>query len=1094
MTNSVGARIVAVSIVLAAHLSVISQTNPPNSVSQRHSLTQGVGIEEVISTEQSYPVQATAGQYVRLLVDSRGSAFKARIATPSGENVFDAQLPSLSQDPTRLSFIAQLSGLYSIVLTPVKNDGTPRRLVIRLEELRNAVAGDEDRVQAETLTAQAASLVATGGAESLRKAVDKYREALALWQKLGQEIEVARTLLNLGSVSHNLSRPAAALEYYSQALPVWRKLGDRAKEAQTLSATGWSYYSIGDLPKALDNYNQALPIRRELKDLRGQSQTLATIGQIYRSIGEPQRALDYFTQSLELARAAGDKVQQAFALNNFGFQYSDIGEYQKALDATEQAMPLWQETGNRYGEADALTNLGTIYQNLGDSEKALSYHQRALKLWKFLGNRGGEADALNNLGIVYWGDHSLEQALDYFNQSLALRKILGEKLGEAFVLNNLGLVYEDQGERDKALEAFLTATQLSPADSSAVVNICRNYEFRNEHAKALDYCQRGLTAVRERGDKAGEAAVLGMMAEVQLSLGNVTEALKDSKSAVEMLETIDNSLRGADPRISFRSFTTNYYALLINVLSNLHRQAPTAGYEVTAFELSERARARGLLELLSNARVDLRQGVDPVLLRREKEIQYLLNSKERYRAHLFSKDRHSSELPTVESEVSALVIEQQELIAKIRANSPRYSALTKPASLSLREIQRTVVDDDTVLLEYDLGERAVLWAVTPNSITIHQLPLRSEIEAMARQVYHSLNARNSSLPNETLKMRLARMETAEKEYETAAAKLSETLLGPVANQLGRKRLVFVTDGILQYIPFAALPIPHANEKSNASCASCRSKPLITEHEIVSLPSASVLSVLRKEVSERKRAPKEVAVIADPVFSINDPRIVSTSVRESVSQRTNGDGNESQLESQLGITGFGRLRFSREEADSIASLVPPNEIFKLTDLAATKQTILTANLDQYRILHFATHSVSNTRWPELSGVVLSLVSQNGEPEDGFLRLNEIYNLKLNADLVVLSGCQTALGKQLRGEGLIGLTRGFMYAGAPRVIASLWSVDDRATAELMKRFYKAVLTQGMRPAAALRAAQVSLLSEKGWDSPYYWAAFNFQGEWK
>jgi CHAT domain-containing protein len=560
-------------------------------------------------------------------------------------------------------------------------------------------------------------------------------------------------------------------------------------------------------------------------------------------------------------------------------------------------------------------------------------------------------------------------------------------LAAATVLNNVGLVYEDQGEPDKALEAFLSSASIAPRYGGAIVNICRNYEFRNEHEKALDYCQRGLTTARERGDKTLEAGALGMMAVVHLSLGNINEALKDSKAAVELLETIDESLRGTDPRLSFHSFTTNYYALLINVLSNLHRQAPTAGYDVTAFELSERARARGLVELLSNARVDLRQGVDPALLQREKEIQHLLNSKERYRAHLLFTDRHSTELSSVESEVGALVIEQQELIAKIRSNSPRYSALTKPAPLSLKEIQRTVVDDDTVLLEYHLGEKAVLWAVTPNAITLHLLPSESEVEAMARRVYDSLSARNVSLPNETLTMRLARVETAEKEYESAAASLSKALLGPVANQLGRKRLVFVTDGLLQYIPFAALPIPEAKAKPNSPCTTCRYVPLITEHEIVSLPSASVLSVLRKEISERRRAPKEIAVVADPVFSINDPRITSTFMRESDKQRTNGSGNNSELESQLGTTGFGRLRFSREEADSIASLVPPNETFKLTGLAATKQAILTANLDQYRILHFATHSVSNTRWPELSGVVFSLVNQQGEPEDGFLRLNE-----------------------------------------------------------------------------------------------------------
>ena len=154
----------------------------------------------------------------------------------------------------------------------------------------------------------------------------------------------------------------------------------------------------------------------------------------------------------------------------------------------------------------------------------------------------------------------------------------------------------------------------------------------------------------------------------------------------------------------------------------------------------------------------------------------------------------------------------------------------------------------------------------------------------------------------------------------------------------------------------------------------------------------------------------------------------------------------------------------------------------------------AKLQQYRILHFATHTILNNRWPELSGVVLSLVDPHGEPRDGFLRLNEIYNLRLNAQLVVLSGCQTALGKEIKGEGLVGLARGFMYASSPSVIASLWSVDDRATAELMKRFYKAVLTKRVPPAAALRAAQIEFLSEKGWNAPYYWAAFTIQGEWR
>ena len=197
-----------------------------------------------------------------------------------------------------------------------------------------------------------------------------------------------------------------------------------------------------------------------------------------------------------------------------------------------------------------------------------------------------------------------------------------------------------------------------------------------------------------------------------------------------------------------------------------------------------------------------------------------------------------------------------------------------------------------------------------------------------------------------------------------------------------------------------------------------------------------------------------------------------------------------------MTGFVRLRFSRAEADAIARLAPEGQRLEAVDFVANRATATSAELSEYRIVHFATHGLVNSQHPELSGIVLSLVDKKGEPQNGFLRLYEIYNLKLNADLVVLSACQTALGKEIKGEGLIGLTRGFMYAGAPRVVASLWRIDDRATAELMTRFYSGMLKDKLRPAAALRAAQVSLLQgqDKRWAAPHYWAAFTIQGEWK
>jgi len=280
-------------------------------------------------------------------------------------------------------------------------------------------------------------------------------------------------------------------------------------------------------------------------------------------------------------------------------------------------------------------------------------------------------------------------------------------------------------------------------------------------------------------------------------------------------------------------------------------------------------------------------------------------------------------------------------------------------------------------------------------------------------------------------------------------------------------------------------------------------PLLLEHEIVTAPSASVLAVLRREVAGRQPAPKSVAVLADPVFKNDDPRINRSQMRDEPALASQATVRRSELASasgiersarESGLDDFSRLRFTRLEAEAIAQFAPKQNRLTALDFVASRETAQSAQLSQYRIVHFATHGLLNSQRPELSGIVLSLVDERGRTQDGFLRLHEIYNLKLNADLVVLSACQTALGKEVRGEGLIGLTRGFMYAGSPRVVSSLWRVDDRATAELMKRFYSGMLKDGLRPAAALRTAQVSMLKEKRWSSPHYWAAFTLQGEWR
>jgi CHAT domain-containing protein len=285
--------------------------------------------------------------------------------------------------------------------------------------------------------------------------------------------------------------------------------------------------------------------------------------------------------------------------------------------------------------------------------------------------------------------------------------------------------------------------------------------------------------------------------------------------------------------------------------------------------------------------------------------------------------------------------------------------------------------------------------------------------------------------------------------------------------------------------------------------------LIANHEIIYLPSASAFAALRREAAGRRPAPKTLAVIADPVFEVDDPRVLAAA-KDKRSNDNLAANAHSRGEVQAAVSttapalaramrsfnraGFSRLFFSREEADEIAELIPESSLFKATDFQASRRVAASDEFSRYRIIHIATHGLLNSEQPELSGLVLSLVDENGKTQDGFLRMHEIFNLQLSADLVVLSACQTALGKEIKGEGLVGLTRGFMYAGAERVVASLWQVDDQATAELMKRFYRGMLKDGLRPAAALRGAQMEMSKISRWSEPYYWAGFVIQGEWK
>ncbi|HZT57017.1 MAG TPA: CHAT domain-containing tetratricopeptide repeat protein [Pyrinomonadaceae bacterium] len=872
----------------------------------------------------------------------------------------------------------------------------------------------------------------------------------------------------------NPSRAATPLRYELAALEV-RAAGEHDRKlfaAQTAEAEAerlGSQNTAQDRRDAAEKYEAASALWRDAGVREDEAGALVSAGRIYTDLAQYQKALDDFNRALNVARVVGDRQEELEAQGNMASVYLDLGEAQKSLELDRQMLPLARELGDRDDEASILINTGLLYQDyFSDYKTALEDYQQALKIFQEMGDRVREGVALNNIGNAYNRSKDYKSALDYFGRALALRRETKNRQGEAATLNNIGTVYQHMGD----------------------------------YPKALDYFTQANAIVHAVGYRRGEALTLKWMAQALDGMGNTAEAVGKLEECIAILESVRSDLVGEDDRTTFFSSNEDVYKFYVELLMKLQQQDPSRGYAAAALQASERAHARNLLDQLNEARVNLRQDVDPALLRDERQVQQQINSATLARWELGRGPHTDAQLAASQKGIDDLLARYRELEGRIRASSPRYAALTRPQLLGLAEIQKQVLDADTLLLEYSLGEgRGYLWAVSRDSSESFALPPRAEIEKAAQRYYELLTARAQRVRFETPEEKLARVARADAELPEVAAELSRVLLGPTAKQLGPKRLLVVGDGILHLVPFAALPDP-----------TDPARPLVFKHEIVNAPSASALAELRREQQGRRAAARTIAVLADPVFEKQDERVKAILSGRAVASLPKAGGNRPQSSpgaapdssdeltravAEAGVAGEGsvipRLPFTRQEANAIAALIPPQQREEALDFDANRATATSARLGEYRFIHFATHGLLNNEHPELSGVILSLVDKEGREQDGFLRASEIFRLKLPVELVVLSGCRTGLGRQTKGEGLVGLTQGFMYAGAARVVVSLWDVNDLATAELMERFYKAMLgKEHLSPAGALRAAQISVWQDKRWQSPYYWSAFVLQGE--
>ncbi len=840
-----------------------------------------------------------------------------------------------------------------------------------------------------------------------------------------------------------------------QALQVWRELGQDALAGEALNRLARQHYAQGRGREAAELYAQAAETFARLGDARWEAITRVGLGANLLPRGETEQALEQYTRALPLARRAGDRLAEGMALQGQGQAHQNLGELQVALDRYQAALALLPDEGDRTPRASALHGLGVLHARfLHDEARGRELLLAAKDAWP-PSWESYKARSLSQLGRLAFEQGDLGDARRHFEEALALRREK-DPCGSAVNLARLALV--EEAERGRPAEDVhlgealaIVGAQSCPRSEPTVHLLAAGLsDRRGDPGTAGRHYLRCAELFLAQRDRLGAAECLVGRAQAERASGDAAAALAASQRALEIVEGVRPTVLREDLRASFFSGAEAAYDTHVDLLLE-------AGQEEGAWAVAEQARARVLRDQLAEAGAGLRRGADARLVERERQLQRRLNALETQR--LGTSERQADRLRALSDEIDGLVAQLETVRGELRRASPRYAALVRPEPESPVALGRDLLDADTSLLEVRLGgTRSTLFAVTRDGVEAFPLPPREELEELARQAGSWI--KGLAWPGR---------------HPEASCELVQQLLAPAAAHLGAKRLVIVPDGALETLSFAALPDPRAADCSTATA-------LVESHEIVYLPSAATLAAQRRLLAGRRPAPGWLAVLADPVYSPDDPRVTPLTA----------GGTSAKTRGRTAPV-WRRLPRSAEEAAAIAAGLPASRVRLALGFEASRATVTSGALAPYRILHFATHGLLDVERPLLSGLALSQIDARGQPVEGGLAAHEIYDLDLPAELVVLSACETALGRQVPGEGLVsGLPRAFLYAGAARVVVSLWAVEDQSTRELMEQFYRGLFERALPPGQALAEAQRSL--QRAGRPPSQWAGFILLGDWR
>ncbi len=834
-----------------------------------------------------------------------------------------------------------------------------------------------------------------------------------------------------------------------QALALSQALGDKNRMARSLGYLGSANFYKGRLKEALEYHKQAAAIALEAGNKRYYGTALQNAGATLSSMGRYEEALYNLTKTLDIGKELNERLGVWYPLRNIGYLYLQLGDYDRAEPKLQEALSIAREFKNKPLEEASLLSLIELKIRGAQYQAAQEYCDKALEIDAEVKNPGLHYELLANAADVYQGLGDHHKAIAMYKQALEAARGIGHRLDEAIILSSIGVSEQALGQLSEAL---------------------------NSQARAQ-------TVLRETGAYPDvESFIDWRIARVNEALQHDDDALAAFNEAFKAIERI--RVAGVPLESSMASINASRKDVFVDAIALLLKHKRKR----EALEVAERYRARAFLDVLAESRIDLRDELTPQQRQREDAIFNRLSTvqKELLKEGLTEERQQQlrTELSNAENELDVFRL-------ALRRENPRYATLQNPQPLTVDRIRQELLDGDTALVEYLLGEkRSIAWVLTQESLAVAMLPARKEIEREISSYRERLTLKVSAL---TLSRDLT-------EYESESQKLYSMLIRPLENSIsGSRKLFIVPDGVLAYVPFETLLASHSGLGAPTTRESARkravrswhTKTLLERFAITYAPSASALAAIIARSRRPSASTKSLLAFGDPVYErdVKNPTPVMATASDSVTSSAGGAAFLMNSYAERGFD-FTRLPNTRHEVLAISELYARDQSQIYFGAEAREETVKSAKLDQYRIIHFAAHALIDDKVPSRSGIVLSL---NEDPtEDGVLQMSEIMRLRLNAELVTLSACSTGLGKLYDGEGIVGLTRAFLYAGADSVVVSLWNVSDAATAELMKTFYRN-LNRGKSRDEALRQAKLAMIKSRHreWRHPYFWAPFVLVG---